>query len=463
MATLQFLGATKTVTGSKYLLTHNNLQLMIDCGLFQGLKALRLRNWENLPVDLESLSAVILTHAHIDHTGYLPRLVQQGYKGPVYATIGTSALCEILLPDSARIQEEDARYANKMGFSKHHPAKPLYREKDAKAALKLFNAYPYEETIVLNKHCRFRFISAGHILGSSFIYMTLSEHGKETNIVFSGDLGRYDVPILNDPTTVPEADYIVVESTYGDRLHDSILAKDQLADVINRTVARGGNIIIPAFAVGRVQELLYYLRELEAEKRIPILPVKLDSPMAQQTTRLYIKNTDDHDKEMRELIAHHINPLRTTSFGYGGTKFVDIGEISRPTIVISASGMATGGRVLHYLKRYLPDERATVLFSGFQAEGTRGRRLLEGEKTVKIHGELIPVHAEIASISNLSAHADYQEILRWLSGFTRKPKHVFVTHGEPAAAESLKEKIIAKFGWSVSVPDYCDQAELNLE
>lgn len=461
MAELQFLGAAKTVTGSKYLLSVGNLNVMVDCGLFQGLKELRLRNWDTPPIDLERLEAIILTHAHIDHSGYLPRLVSLGYDGPVYVSKGTADLCRILLPDSGKLQEEDADYANKKGFSKHKPARPLYTERDARAALRLIYPLQYEESFNLGPQLSFRLISAGHILGSSFVYVTLREQGEERTIVFSGDLGRYDVPILNDPSQVEEADYIVVESTYGDRLHDRRPAKDQLAEVINRTVARGGTIIIPAFAVGRTQELLYYLRELEDEKRIPILPVRLDSPMAQSATQRYLSDREDHDKEMSELLAKHINPFATHSFSMGGYREdMRSDRPTRPHIIISASGMATGGRVLYHLKECLPDERATVLMVGFQAEGTRGRRLLEGESEIKIHGEMIPVRAEIASISNLSAHADYQETLRWLEGFRRAPRTIFITHGEPAAAAALKEKIEAKFGWPAIVPNYGDCVHL---
>lgn len=460
MAKLKFFGATKTVTGSKYVLSVGGLNIMIDCGLFQGLKELRLRNWEDPPIDPSNISAVILTHAHIDHSGYLPKLASLGYSGPVYASRGTTDLCKILLPDSARLQEEDARYANKKGFSKHHPAKPLYTEKDARAALQLFQPIHYEETIKLSNKCSFRLISAGHILGSSFVYFTINEHDTETTILFSGDLGRYDVPVLNDPTAVAEADYIVVESTYGDRLHDKTPAKDQIAEVINQAVERGGPVIIPAFAVGRTQEILYYLRELEDEKRIPILPVRLDSPMAQSTTQKYLRGKEDHDEEMKELITQHVNPLVTHSFAFGSYREKDRQGKSEPYIIIAGSGMATGGHILHHLKECLPNPDATILFVGFQAYGTRGWRILQGESEVKIHGEMIPVNAKIMSISNLSAHADYEETLRWLSGFEHKPKTIFVTHGEETAANSLKEKIVDKFGWKTVVPDYADSFTL---
>jgi metallo-beta-lactamase family protein len=461
MAELQFLGATKTVTGSKYVVSVGAVKVMIDCGLFQGFKELRLRNWEAPPVAPNEITAIVLTHAHIDHTGYLPRFVAMGYKGPVYASQGTADLCKMLLPDSGRLQEEDARNANRKGYSKHNPAKPLYTERQAREALRLFRPLEYEQVVSLGTDCSFRFTSAGHILGSSFVEMILSKGEEKTTIVFSGDLGRYDVPILNDPTPVAEADYIVVESTYGNRLHDRTPAKDQIAAVVSRTVARGGKIIIPAFAVGRTQEILYYLRELESEGRIPVVPVIIDSPMAQMATERYRRDHADQDEDMRKLIAAHINPLSTRMFSFGGKRKAgqtkDGGE---PCIVISASGMATGGRVLNYLREWLPDPHSTVLFVGFQAKGTRGRRLLEGESEIKIQGEIVPVRAEIASISNLSAHADYEETLRWLGNFRRAPRHVFITHGEPEAASALKEKIEAKLGWKADVPDYGERVEL---
>lgn len=460
MAEIQFLGAARTVTGSKYLLCTGDSKIMIDCGLFQGLKELRKLNWQPLPVDINQLTAVILTHAHVDHTGSLPRVVRQGYKGPVYATTSTADLCRILMPDSGRLQEEDARYANKHGFSRHRPAKPLYTERDARATLELLHPIHYEETIALAKGCQFKFMSAGHILGSSFVYFDLVEEGKKISVLFSGDLGRYNVPILNDPTPVPEADYIVVESTYGNKLHQEVNVKEQLADVVSRTIARGGNIIIPAFAVGRTQEILYYLRELEAEKRIPIIPVMIDSPMAKYATQKYMSGQDDHDLDMQRLVAQHINPFVTHNFIMNGKSGAS-SSIKPPMVIISASGMATGGRVLHHLKNWLPDERSTVLFVGYQSEGTRGRRLQDGEKEVKIHGEIIPVCAEIATISGLSAHADYQEILRWLSDFKRPPKKVFITHGEVKAAEALRAKIIEKFGWEVVIPDYLQRVRVD--
>ena len=461
MTELSFLGAARTVTGSKYLLSTATANVMVDCGLFQGLKALRLKNWQPLPFDPELLTAVVLTHAHIDHTGYLPRLVRQGFRGPVYASTGTAELCQILLPDSGRLQEVDARYANRKGFSKHDPALPLYTEADAREALALIKPLAYGLELSIRTDLRFRLVLAGHILGSSFVELTFDEGGRSRRLVFSGDLGRYDVPILEDPTPLPDTDYLVVESTYGNRLHEKDHVKEKLAQVVLRTVARGGRIVVPAFAVGRTQEVLFYLRELETEGKIPKLPVLLDSPMAEAATRTYLRGREDHDRQMRMLMHKHIDPLATHNMKLGRRLRERGGKAKRPTIVISASGMASGGRVLHHLKEMLPDERNTVVFVGYQAEGTRGRRLLEGERTVRMHGEDVPVRAEITSISGLSAHADYGETMRWLGGFTRPPRHVFVTHGEPEAALALRARIESELGWKASVPSLGDRVDLS--
>ncbi len=437
---------------------------MIDCGLFQGLKELRRRNWETLSVNPASIGWVILTHAHIDHTGYLPRLSRDGFKGPVFATKATAELLRIMLPDSARIQEEDAEYANKRGYSKHQPALPLYTEQDANRALKQLRPVAYNEEVELSKYVKVRFIPAGHILGSSFIRFDISEPDREPfSVLFSGDIGRYGEPILNDPSEVEGADYLLVESTYGNRLHDRVNPKERLAEIINSTAERGGKIIIPAFAVGRTQLLVYYIRELEDEGRIPVLPVAVDSPMGASATRLYTKHTDDHDQEMSELRRANRNALATKNFslvqGRGGSKALD--SLSGPAIIISASGMATAGRVLHHLARYLPDPASAVVFAGYQAAGTRGRRLQDGEKEIKIHGEMISVRARIENVSSLSAHADSSEIIRWLEGFKRVPRMTFITHGEPDSAEALRDLIASKLGWEVSVPHYKQRVEIG--
>lgn len=460
MAFIQFLGATHTVTGSKHLVQVDGYRTLVDCGLFQGLKQLRMRNWEPFPINPASINSVILTHAHIDHTGYLPRLVWEGFSGPVYATPATVELARIMLPDSARLQEEEAAYANKVHSTRHSPALPLYNEKDAEEALKLFDSVNYHKTVRLTPRLSFEFVTAGHILGSCFVRMRIKdEAGEEKTILLTGDIGRYNEPIVRDPSQVEEADYIVLESTYGDRRHPDFDVKAKLAEIINDTSRRGGHILIPAFAVGRTQHLLYLIRELEESGEIPILPVVVDSPMAVSATKLYLRHREEHDLEMKDLVDDRRNPMATSRFTLARTvqesKAITASE--EPTIVISASGMATGGRILHHLMRRLPDERNTVVFVGFQAEGTRGRRLIDGEDEIKIFGQMVPVRARIERLENLSAHADYEEILRWLSGYKRPPSKVFLVHGESAAMNALRQKITEKFGWSVQIPDYLEK------
>lgn len=464
MPTLHFLGATGTVTGSKFVLEVGGNRIMIDCGIFQGLKELRLRNWEPLSIKPSSLGWVVLTHAHIDHSGYLPRLVKDGFTGPILTTKATDDLLGIMLPDSGKIQEEDADYANRKNFSKHKPALPLYTEQDARLTLKQVRSVGYNELVKLSKFLSVRFIPAGHILGSAFVEVEVIERDRAPiKILFSGDIGRYDEPILNDPSPVEEADYLLVESTYGNRVHGNTDPKDRLAEIVTSTAERGGKVIIPAFAVGRSQLLVYYLRELEEEGRIPVLPVAVDSPMSASATRLYARHKEDHDLDMKRLDEAHRNALATRSFslvqGRGGSKALDQQE--GPAIIISASGMATGGRVLHHLAQYLPDPNSSVVFAGFQAAGTRGRRLQDGAKEVKIHGHMVPVRAHIESIGGLSAHADASEIIRWLRGFKRPPRKTFVVHGEPDAAEALKERIVRELGWDVVIPTYKEAVELT--
>jgi metallo-beta-lactamase family protein len=463
MVTLQFLGATQTVTGSKYVLEVGGSRAIIDCGLFQGFKELRQRNWERLPVNPASIGWALLTHAHIDHTGYLPRLVKDGFTGPVYATTGTADLLKIMLPDSGRLQEEDAEFANRKGYTKHEPALPLYTEQDALAALKQLRPVDYGQEVHLSKFLSARFFSVGHILGSSFIKFTVSEPDREPfTIIFSGDVGRYDEPILNDPSVADEADYLLVESTYGNRLHDHEDPKERLAAIINAAAERGGKIIIPAFAVGRTQLLVYYLRELEDEGRIPVLPVHVDSPMGAAATRLYLRHKEDHDFDMQRVENLKRNPLATRNFslvqGRGGSKALD--QEQGAAIIISASGMATGGRVLHHLEKFLPDPTTTVIFVGYQAAGTRGRRLQDGEHEIKIHGEFVPVRARIESIGSLSAHADAAELMRWLGGFKRPPRTTYIIHGEVDSANALRDKIEKDLGWNAVVPTYKEVVEL---
>lgn len=444
---ITFLGAVETVTGSKYLITHGSRKILVDCGLFQGYKELRLRNWDKLPIDPASIDAVLITHAHIDHSGYLPLLVKNGFKGTIYTTPGTKALCEILLPDSGHLQEEDARNANKHGYSKHHPALPLYTEEDARQALTHFATIDFENPTPLFDDLSFCFFRSGHIIGSAFIKLT---QGK-TTVLFTGDLGRPHDPVMREPTIIQSVDYLITESSYGNRLHDSTNPQPEIGAVINKTIKRGGSVIIPAFAVGRAQSILYYIYQLKKNGEIPAnIPVYLDSPMAISATKILcqFKNehrlNDDQCKKMCES-AVYVNDANDS-------KILD--QQVMPKIIISASGMGVGGRILYHLKTYAPDHHNTILFTGYQAGGTRGARILNGEREVKIHGEMIHINANIESITSTSAHADYQEILDWCAKFTRAPKKVFITHGEPEAADSLKIKLTETLGWTCIVPHY---------
>lgn len=463
MAKLTFLGATGTVTGSKYLLEAEGMKLLIDCGMFQGLKELRLRNWEDFPVDPTTIDAVILTHAHIDHSGYLPKLVQMGFKGTVYATPATLDLCRIMLPDSAHLQEEDAKYANKKQFTKHKPAMPLYSLTDAESALELFEPLPYGKIIELAPNITLCYRDAGHILGSAFVDIRVKREDGEQRILFSGDLGRPAQPILRDPHTVFGTDYLIVESTYGDRLHGATDRKEELAQIINTSYERGGVLVIPSFAVGRTQELLYTIRELEEEKRIPVMPIFVDSPMAINATGVFMKNAQDHDLESKVAELKGIDILQTADLRFARTaeQSKAINKIPGKAIIISASGMVTGGRILHHLFNRLANPNNTVLFIGYQAEGTRGRRILEGAESVKIHGQYIPVRAHIEQISGFSAHADYNEILAWLSSFNEAPKQIFIVHGEASQSAALGERIQSTFNWNTVIPQYLESFELN--
>lgn len=462
MATINFFGATGTVTGSKYLLEADGKKFLIDCGLFQGLKELRLRNWQDFPVDPASIDAVILTHAHIDHSGYLPKLVQMGFKGSVYATTATADLCAIMLPDSAHLQEEDAKYANRKKFSKHSPAMPLYTINDANKALDLFQPLPYGKTTELTPAVTLTYRDAGHILGSAFVDIRVKTDGGERRILFSGDLGRPAQPILRDPHTVFGTDYLILESTYGDRLHDQMDKKTELAKIINDSVKRGGVLIVPSFAVGRTQELLFTIRELEQEQRIPEMPVFVDSPMAINATGVFKKNSQDHDMESKVAGLSGIEIMKTADlrFARSSDQSKAINNIKGKAIIISASGMVTGGRILHHLFTRLPNPNNTVLFIGYQAVGTRGRTILEGAETVKIHGQQIPVKAHVEQISGFSAHADYNEILAWLSSFNEAPRKIFIVHGEPSQSRALGERIQSTFNWSYEIPEYLESFEL---
>lgn len=450
MASLTFLGAARTVTGSKYLLEHQGTRVLFDCGLFQGLKDLRLRNWDEFPVPPSSIHAVVLTHAHLDHVGYLPRLVTQRFHGPVYCTPGTADLSRLVLPDSARIQEEDAKQANKHGYSKHAKALPLYTESDAQRALTQLHPVGYGKAIEVAPGITIEFRLAGHLLGSAYVLVKVL--GGPT-ILFGGDLGRYNRPVLPDPSDAVAADLVLCESTYGDRDHLDDDNGDQLAEVIHDTVRRGGKLIVPSFAIGRVEELLYWIRRLEQERRIPVLPVFVDSPMAAEALRFYSQRVSELDPDMRPA-QKNVSTFATARFQTIGSaqQSKELTASRRAAIVISSSGMATGGRVLHHMRAALPSDRNTILFVGYQAAGTRGRQLVDGADYVKIHGQPVTVAARIAKIDSMSAHADRHEILRWLRTFPAPPRQLCLVHGEQAPMDTLKAVITRELGWNVHTP-----------
>jgi metallo-beta-lactamase family protein len=482
MINLTFLGAARTVTGSKYLVESNGTRVMVDAGLFQGLKELRERNWTPFPVPVDSIDAIVLTHAHLDHCGYLPRLVANGFRGRVFCTTGTQDLCKIVLPDAGRLQEEDAAFANRHSFSKHKPALPLYTEVDAFRAVSQLQPCGYDRTMPVADGIEVDFINAGHLLGSSYVRMRID--GRM--IMFGGDLGRFGRPVLPDPTPVGAADYLLVESTYGDRVHEQDDNGTRLAGIVTATANRGGKLIIPAFAIGRVEELVYWLKRLEEEKKIPVLPVFVDSPMAAAALARYTERVAELDPEMRpeerddkaphDAAAPHPPDVRRRQameeremciFCTQRFRVIGSAEESKqltaskmPSIVISSSGMAEGGRVLHHLKAALPDSRNTVLFAGYQAAGTRGRRLVDGEKSVKIHGEWIPVASPIERLDSMSAHADSNEIMRWLKGFTLPPTRTFIVHGEPASQDALGARIRKQLDWAWQAPEHGQTIQL---
>lgn len=450
---LTFLGAAGTVTGSKYLLDTGRHRILVDCGLFQGYKQLRERNWAPFPVPPSSIDAVLLTHAHLDHSGYLPALVRDGFKGPIISTHATLKLCELLLPDSGHLMESDARYANQRGFSKHKPALPLYTQEDATRSLRSFRTHAFHETVEVVEECRALFRPAGHILGAASIEVECDG----LRIVFSGDVGRYDDATMVDPELVAAADYLIVESTYGNRRHDPTSPDAALEDVIGRTVQRGGTVVIPAFAVGRAQSLLFHLSRLRQQGRLANVPVFLDSPMAVNASSIFCDHLGEHRltaEQCREAcgIATYVRETEDS-------KALDRNPV--PKIIISASGMATGGRILHHLKHYAPGNRNTILLAGFQAGGTRGAALKEGAEQLKIHGEYVPVRAEVASLDMFSAHADRDELMRWVGGFETPPKVTFVTHGEPDASDTFRRSITEALGWQARVPEHGERVELS--
>lgn len=447
---IQFLGATKTVTGSKYLLRADK-KVLVDCGLFQGLKELRLRNWVHLPIAAATIDAVVLTHAHLDHTGYLPLLVKNGFRGKIYGTPLTIEICKVLLLDSGHLQEEEVRHVNKYGCSKHKPALPLYTRDDAKAVFPLMQEIPFHQNFNIG-NINFRFNRAGHIFGAASL---LVEH-QGTSILFSGDLGRATDPCVCTPEEIATANYLVIESTYGDRLHEDIDPEAKLGEIIKRTAERGGTLIIPAFAVGRAQTILYYIYRLKQEGKIQNIPVFLDSPMAEEVTDIVAQSAEEHALDEKVCIgirevAHYVTTVEESK---------QIDDLPYPKIIISASGMVTGGRVLHHIKALAGDSRNVILFVGYQAAGTRGDSLLQGHKEIKMFGEVVQINAEIIELSNMSAHADYQEMLSWMDKIKVPPRKVFITHGEQHAAAALQKKIASAFGWECVVPEYLQIEQL---
>jgi metallo-beta-lactamase family protein len=450
---LSFLGGAGTVTGSKYLVERGDRRLLVDCGLFQGFKALRLRNWAPFPIDPRRIDAVILTHAHLDHSGYLPLLVKHGFAGPILCSESTAEFCRILLPDSGHLQEKDAEYANRHGFSKHKPALPLYTLQDAVRCLDRLRPIAFDRPQAVSGGATTCLWRVGHILGAASVQLDWDG----ARIVFSGDLGRFGDQIMVDPVSVGRADYLVVESTYGNRRHDTRDPEDALDEIIGETVARGGTVVIPAFAVGRAQSLLFHLHRLKVKGRLANVRVFLDSPMAIDASEVFCRNLQDHRLTAGECrdacrVAQYVRDVDES-------KALMVNPM--PKVIVSASGMATGGRVLHHLKHYAPDAKNTILFAGFQAAGTRGAAMVAGASQIKIHGQYVPVRASVRNLEMLSAHADADEILRWLTGFKSAPRTTFITHGEPTASDALRHRIEEKLGWSCHVPEHGQQVDLS--
>jgi metallo-beta-lactamase family protein len=456
---LDFLGACGTVTGSRFLLRQDGVGLLVDCGVFQGNRALEQKNWGAPGFASSDVSAIAITHAHIDHTGYVPRFARDGWDGPVWVTPPTADLLEILWPDAGRLHEEDARFVNKKGYSDHRPALPFFTEEESRKALGLCRSLPFHERLDLAPKLSFSFRRVGHILGAAFLVV----EANGVRIAFSGDVGQRDVPILKDPEPLDRVDYLVLESTYGDRLHPRESPQEELAAVLEETIARGGVLLIPAFAVGRTQDVLYFLRRLQLARRVPEdLPIFVDSPMATSVVETYCANTDEHDLEMATLRDEGLCPIQGPSVRFTRTteESKRLNDRRGPMVIISASGMLSGGRILHHLKRRLPDSSTTLVFVGYQAEGTLGRRILSGEREVTIHGERVIVSARVRSIPALSAHADQRGLLDWIAGLKERPRRVFLVHGEEEPRRALAEAMRARFGWDAAMPAEGDSMEL---
>ena len=460
MNKISFWGAARTVTGSKHLIETGNKKILVDCGMFQGRKELRERNWQTPAFDPSELDAVVLTHAHMDHIGWLPRLMKLGYKGPIFCTRATKQLAGISLPDSGRIQEEDAAQHNKRQSSRHDPALPLYTEQDAYAVLKQFEVRPYHEPFDLPGKMVCRYAFAGHILGSAFAEMYF-ENGQR--ILMSGDLGRWNTPVIRDPEMMDFAEYLTIESTYGDRIHSNEDAKARLEEIANNAIQYGNCVLIPSFAIGRTQELLYLLSCLQLEGRIGRIPIYVDSPMATSTSSLYGDSKEEWDDEMRQMMNERTNPIEPEGVQYVRDKNMSkaLNVQTGPMIVIAGSGMANGGRILHHFLHRLDDPRTVVCFTGYQAEETLGRRLLEGAPEVHIYGREVAVQASITKLNSLSAHADQSEIMLWLRGFGTPPKQTFIVHGEPHAQDTLAALIQSELGWKTHIPEHGETVVLN--
>jgi metallo-beta-lactamase family protein len=456
---ISFLGAAQTVTGSRHLLDAGDQKILVDCGLFQGPRIWKNRNWADFGVDPADIRLILLTHAHIDHAGFLPRFAKLGFRGSILCTPATAELLKLLLPDSGRLQEEDAAFANKKKYTKHEPALPLYTEEDAWQVLKQVQPADFYKPVNLGRDFYFSFLRAGHILGSAMIEV----HDRDLKLLFTGDLGRPEQLITKSPDVVSDSDFLILESTYGNRLHQQIDVKNRLAEIIQRTAANGGTILVPAFAIDRTQELLFLLRQLDEERRIPQLPIYMDSPMAIDAISVYDRYHKDSSPELENLrlrdstpfLFPQVHELRTVE------QSMSLNDVRGPCIIISSSGMATGGRILHHLKRRISDHRNTVLFIGFQSEGTKGRLLVDGIQEIKIHGKQYKVEAKIEYIDALSCHADYEEILLWLKNFKSAPRQTYLVHGEQEASRSLAEKIAQTFGWNVRPAEYLETVNLQ--
>ncbi|WP_428308703.1 MBL fold metallo-hydrolase RNA specificity domain-containing protein [Lacipirellula sp.] len=462
MATLTFHGAARTVTGSKYLLEADGAQVLVDCGLFQGLKELRELNWKPTPFDVRAVDAVVLTHAHLDHVGYLPRIVKQGFNRRIYATDATRDLAEIILLDSAKCQEQDAAYANRKGFSKHQPALPLYDDRDVERTLKLFQPVPRGEWFTPTGPIAMRFHDAGHLLGSNMIEVEIRNRPDPLRILFSGDVGRYDGPLYHDPAPPPECDYLVCESTYGDREHPETSILDALEEVVRRSVKRGGVMLIAAFAVGRAQQLLYLFQLLKSADRMPDIPIFIDSPMACDATAVYREHSEDHDLSDGVLDPEHPALAgRKVILARTAAESKKINQTAGPAVIIASSGMMTGGRIVHHLKQRMPDPRNTIIIGGYQAVGTRGRLIEDHAPFVRMFGQDIPLRAAVEKIPGLSGHADRSDLLRWLDQLPHAPKQTFLTHGEPHAADALAEELRTTRGWNVATPGLGERVQLD--